>query len=74
MQAKMSLEEFNGNLEKFGITPAEACNLLWLKTRAVIKSETVKQHVERYGAMSAAYTAAFRFLFKELERDHERSA
>lgn len=73
MLSKMTREEFNGNLKKFGITAAEACNLLWMKTRAVVKAETIMLHVDRYGAMSAAYTAAFRLLFRDLERDHETS-
>jgi hypothetical protein len=74
MQSKMSEEEFRGALKKFGLTPAEACNLLWMKTRAVVNANTVNLHVERYGAMSGAYTAAFRLLFKELERDHDYTA
>ena len=73
MQSKMSDEEFRGCLKKFGLTPAEACNLLWMKTRAVIRAHTVQLHVERFGSMSSAHTAAFRLLFKDLERDHEHS-
>lgn len=74
MQSKMSKEEFNGELKKYGISPSEACNLLWIKTRAVVQATTINLHIERYGAMSAAYTAAFRLLFKDLERDHEHTA
>lgn len=73
MTAKMGVEEFEGNLKKFGISYSEACNLVWVKVRAVIVPNTLRQHMERYGSMSSAYTAAFRFLFRELERDHEHT-
>jgi len=73
MSSKMSKEEFEGQLKRFGLTPSEACNLLWIKTRAVVVAKTVMLHVERYGAMSGAYTAAFRLFFRELEKDHERT-
>ena len=74
MKSKMTAEEFKGYLDKFGLQPADACNLLWIKTRAVISANTLTLHVNRYGSMSSAYTAAFRLLFKDLERDHERTA
>lgn len=74
MQSKMSLEEFEGELKKYGITAPEACKLVWMKTRAVIDANTLKLHMERYGRMSAAYTAAFRLFFESLRQDHEHTA
>lgn len=73
MTAKMSEEEYRGNLRKFNISEAEACSLIWIKTRAVLKASTISLHLQRYGTLSAAHTASFRFLFKDLERDHEQS-
>ena len=73
MTSKMTAEEFEGYLKKFNISAAEACNLIWIKTKAVLQAHTLNQHIERYGTLSAANTAAFRFLFKDLERDHEHT-
>lgn len=72
MRAKMTIEEFKGQLSRFGITETEAINLIWLKTRAVISQAAFQTHISRYGSLSPAYTATFRLLFRELERDHER--
>lgn len=73
MRSKMTKEEFDGGLAKFGLTQTEALNVLWLKTRVVLSLGNIQTHMDRYGALSGAYTAAFRLLFRELERDHEQA-
>lgn len=72
MTSKMTEEELNGNLKKFGLSRTEACRLVWLKTRATLNPSNMQNHIQRYGALSAPYTAALRLFFKDLEREHER--
>ncbi len=70
MQAKMSEEEYRGSLKKFGLGTSEAAQLIWIKTGSVIRPQVTETHLNRYGSLSHAYTAVYRFLFREMEREH----
>lgn len=72
MRSKMSTEEYQGGLKRFGITQSEAAQLIWLKTGSVIRVDAVQTHISRHGSLSQPYTAVFRFLFRELQAEHER--
>ena len=74
MQAKMTEDEYKGYLKKFGLREIDAINLVWLKTRVTLSQGNIQTHIARSGSMSPAYTALFRLLFRDLERDHEYSA
>lgn len=71
MNSKMSEEEFEKELKKCGLTASEACISIENRTGVQIRASIIYLHIERYGAMSSAYTALFRLLFKELGRQHE---
>ena len=67
----MTEEEFNGFMSRHRLAMPAILQLMWMKTGAVISSDHIRTHFTRYGALSPAMTAAFRLLFKQLERDHE---
>lgn len=70
MDSKVSKEEWEGYLKRHGFGISEACNAVLLKTAVVIRPQSVRTHLERYGHLSPAYSAVFRFLFAELQRSH----
>jgi hypothetical protein len=72
MSERMSKEEFEGNLKKFGLSGiSSACHIVLMKTGAVLRPDSVRSHLERQQYLSPAYTAIFRMIFKELEKRHE---
>lgn len=74
MTDKMSNEEFEGQLKRFGISGKSAlCHVIYLKTGVIITPGSVQTHLERHGRLSAALTAMLRLLFREMERSHEHA-
>jgi hypothetical protein len=74
MTDKMAKEEFEGQLKRFGCSGISAiCQMMHLKTGALVMPQTVRTHLDRYGHLSTALTAALRLLFRELERNHEQA-
>lgn len=72
MSMQMTKEEFEGQLKRFGCNGiSSACHILLLKTGAAINPKSVRTHLERYGHLSPSLTAAFRMMFREMERQHE---
>lgn len=69
----MSAEEFKGNLKKYRLNYSDVSSLIFMKTGALIKPQSIRTHVERHGAFSGAMTAAFRFLFRTLDEAHGKN-
>lgn len=72
MESKMTVEEFNGSAKKHRLNYSDVCTLVFLKTGAVIKPQSLRTHLERHGALSGPLTAALRLLFKTLDAEHEQ--
>lgn len=74
MTTQMTDDEFKGQMKRFGfIGVSPLCHVLYLKTGVILRPQTVSTHLERYGHLSCVMTAAFRLLFRELERQHEQA-
>lgn len=74
MTTKMSKEEFDGQIKRFGLSGiSEISHIMLLKTGAVLSPQSVRTQMERYGHLSPSLTAAFRLLFRDLERSHEHA-
>lgn len=74
MTEQMTKEELQGQIKRFGLSGVSSvCHVLLLKSGAVLRPQSVTTHLDRYGHLSPTMTAAFRLLFRELERQHEQA-
>ena len=71
IESKMSAEEFTGLAKKYRLNYSDVSTLLFARTGAVIKPQSLRTHVERHGAFSAPLTAALRLLFGQLENERQ---
>jgi hypothetical protein len=74
MTAKMTTEEFRGQMSRYGLNQVtQVCHVLFMKTGVVIDPRHIRLNMERKEQFSAPLSAAFRLLFKDLERQHEQA-
>lgn len=73
MTPKMSKEEFDGQMKRFGYTGiTSVCRAVWYATGADILPQAVRAHLDRFGHLSSQQTATFRLFFDKVAASHGR--
>lgn len=63
----MTKAEWEAGLQKFNLTPTRVCDLIYIRTGAIIKPKHIHADLDRYGRFSERCTALFRFVFIDLK-------
>ena len=61
--ARMSKEEPSRELHTNGWSLAGACEIIFMKTGAIIRAKSIQNLLDKEGRLSNTLTALFRFLF-----------
>jgi hypothetical protein len=71
---RMDETELMNGLHGLGVNLDDACEVIFLRTRSIIKSRDVRKTLKNMGQLSWSTTAAFRLLFnKEGEVDGKQA-